>query len=90
MAGRGHAPRHGAIYRVRLSVRRHYRVIALANCTGWPRWEGAQPAPSASAVEDVADRVEVVRVWVVAGTHDAELTIEGADARSELAVDLGE
>ena len=34
----------------------------------------------AGGVEDVADAVEVVRVWVVAGANDAELAVEGADA----------
>src|SRR5258707_6601386 len=45
---------------------------------------------SARGVEDVADAVEVVRERVMAGAHDAELAVEGADGRAQLTFELGE
>jgi hypothetical protein len=50
----------------------------------------ASQRPLTSGVKEVADAVEVVREWVVACAHDAELAVEGADAGAELVLDLAE
>src|SRR3981189_688348 len=62
-----------------------FRATTLAD-----QVRGASQRPLTSGVEEVPDAVEVVREWVVACAHDAELAVEGADAGAEPCLDLAE